>query len=381
MVIHDNILILLFFNEDNKLNSNYWKFINRIKKQKYPNIKNYLLNRYNDLTINSKGILKESLYRIMRHIEYHTKCPICGKYTTFNPLKESCYNDHCSRSCEMKDKNVMEKHNQSCLKKYGSVNNFQKGKQTKLKKYGNENYNNTEKRNNTNLEKYGNICSLHNEEIREKTFKTNLEKYGTKFAQSNIIVKDKIKKSNINTCKEKYGVENIMQTNFAQQHQKETLQNKYGVDNISKSNLIKENIKEIVNKRNNTKKENNTFNSSLPEQESYELLKEKYKDVISQYSSNLYPFACDFYIPELDLYIECNYHWTHGGKPYEGTKEDLDKIKLWKSKNTKFYNNAINTWSILDVKKFNIAKKNNLNYLVFWNINELKKWINNYDNN
>ena len=28
-----------------------------------------------------------------------------------------------------------------------------------------------------------------------------------------------------------------------------------------------------------------------------------------------YPFACDFYISSLDLFIECNYHWTHGGKP------------------------------------------------------------------
>ena len=34
------------------------------------------------------------------------------------------------------------------------------------------------------------------------------------------------------------------------------------------------------------------------------------------------PFACYFYIPSLDLFIECNYRWTHGGKPYEGTEDD-----------------------------------------------------------
>ena len=47
------------------------------------------------------------------------------------------------------------------------------------------------------------------------------------------------------------------------------------------------------------------------------------EDIIRQYKSDLYPFACDFYIPSLDLYIECNYHWTHGNKLYEGTKEGL----------------------------------------------------------
>ena len=128
---------------------------------------------------------------------------------------------------------------------------------------------------------------------------------------------------------------------------------------------------------------NNSFNKSKAEDNYYKFLLEYYSDndIERNHYTDKYPFRCDFYIYSEDKYIECNYHWTHGGKPYEGTKEDLDKIKLWKSKNTKFYNNAINTWSILDVKKFNISKKNNINYLVFWNIDELKKWIDNYDNN
>ena len=40
-----------------------------------------------------------------------------------------------------------------------------------------------------------------------------------------------------------------------------------------------------------------------------------------------YPFACDFYISSLDLFIECNYHWTHGGKPYEGTEDDKQIVE------------------------------------------------------
>lgn len=42
---------------------------------------------------------------------------------------------------------------------------------------------------------------------------------------------------------------------------------------------------------------------------------------------------------------------------------------------TKFYNNAIQTWTDRDVNKRNVAKKNKLNYLVFYSILEIGKWI------
>ena len=50
-----------------------------------------------------------------------------------------------------------------------------------------------------------------------------------------------------------------------------------------------------------------------------------------------------------------------------------DLLSIWKNKNTKYYNNAIETWTIRDVKKRNIARENNLNYLeIFSNdINEV----------
>ena len=391
LIHHDNILIELFFNENNKLNSNYWKFINRIKKQKYPNIKNYLLNRYSDLSIGSKTILKESLYRILRHIENRIKCPICGNSTSFNPLKETCYNDHCSRSCEMKDKKVMEKHNKSCLEKYGSINNSSKMKQTKLQKYGDENYNNSEKRNNTNLKKYGNICSLQNDNIKEKTYKTNIKKYGNKIAQKNIDIRNKIKNSNINTCRIKYGVDNIMQVEGIYDKVKNTCIQKYGVDNFTKSTQYKENYPNILEKVLKTKRENNTFNTSTPEDQSYELLKEKYQDIIRQYRSEVYPFNCDFYIPSLDLYIECQYGQFHHKRPYLGTEQDLKDIEILKEKANKIhlktgknksrYDVEIETWTIKDVNKRNIAKQNKLNYIEFWNVNGLKKWLISYDNN
>ena len=137
------------------------------------------------------------------------------------------------------------------------------------------------------------------------------------------------------------------------------------------------NSKEVRDKLYNTKKKNHTFNSSNKENQTYNFLKEKYKDIIRQYKSDLYPFACDFYIPSLDLYIECNYHWTHGNKLYEGTKEDNLILEQWKSKNTQYYNNAINTWTNLDIKKYNIAKENNLNYICFYSFKDFLNWLNN----
>ena len=104
-------------------------------------------------------------------------------------------------------------------------------------------------------------------------------------------------------------------------------------------------------------------------------MKEQYPNVITQYKDSSYPFACDFYIPYLYLFIECNYHCTHGGRLYEGTENDKKIEEKWKKKNTKFYDNAIQTWTDRDVNKRNTVRENKLNYIEFWNIDNLKTWM------
>ena len=125
-----------------------------------------------------------------------------------------------------------------------------------------------------------------------------------------------------------------------------------------------------------TKRKNNTFNVSEPEKKIKQLLESKFSDIKYQYKSEKYPFMCDFYIPELDLYIEYQGHWSHNKKPFEGTAEDLIKVNKWKSRNTKFYKAAINTWTIRDPLKRETAKKNNLNWLEFFNIQQFMNWFN-----
>lgn len=130
---------------------------------------------------------------------------------------------------------------------------------------------------------------------------------------------------------------------------------------------------EIVNKQFKTKKENNNFKTSAPEEKYYIYLCEKYgKDnVFRQYRDERYPFHCDFYVKPEDLFIELNITWTHGGKPFDSTSiEDLQKLEKWeeKAKTSEYYKGAIKTWTISDIEKFKIARENNLNYKVYYKI-------------
>lgn len=51
---------------------------------------------------------------------------------------------------------------------------------------------------------------------------------------------------------------------------------------------------------------------------------------------------------------------------------DINTLKIWESKN---YQNGIYTWTIKDIEKRNIAKKNNLNYKEIWTVNEMYEFV------
>ena len=373
--------------------------------------KEYLISRFND----SKSI-KESCWRILYSIEKRPTCQICGNPVIFNGRKNNIFSKTCCKECELKLKANLTKNRNYSEEQKQQIKD--KTRQTKLEKYGDENYNNRDKAKLTCLEKYGetsynktnegkekikksmqekygvdyaayldtNIFKTDNpqqhNEIKEKTKNTRINKYGQYMSPNNIesLKTNKVKEKRVDsfnkTMIDKYG--NTSYRNL-EKHKKTCLE-KYGVDSYFKTEEFKKFFKEsqphIQQKTYETHKKNNSFNISKPENLSYELLKEKFTNVIRQYKSDVYPFACDFYIPELDLYIECNYSWLHGGHPYDNTnEEDKKMIEIWKEKNTPYYNNAIGTWTIRDVNKRNIAKQNNLNYIEFWNLEELKCWL------
>ena len=231
------------------------------------------------------------------------------------------------------------------------------------------------------------------EEIKEKIKQTNLERYNKEYYSQTKEFKDKFKDAEYvksiqdkikNTNKERYGADWYLQSyehrskyddaDFIE-HLKDLNRCKYGADWYFTSEEFKKKfenyewVKSIQDKIYNTKKKNNTFNTSKIEEQIklyIDSLDVRYEH---QYTSDQYPFNCDFYFPDYDLYVEIQGSWTHGGKPFTGSEEDLKLLEKWKSKNTKYYQNAIETWTNRDVKKREIARQNELNYLEIFSCN------------
>lgn len=157
---------------------------------------------------------------------------------------------------------------------------------------------------------------------------------------------------------------------------------KYGVKNYFMTDEFKNKYAEIVEenerKKHDTRKDNHTFNVSEKENDVYRILLNRFdkSDIVRQYSDSRYPYSCDFYIRSIDTFIEYNGNWTHGGHPYDETNEnDRNTVDVWRRKNSRFYDNAIENWTIRDVSKRKTAKENNLNFIEFWNLSDVRKYV------
>lgn len=123
----------------------------------------------------------------------------------------------------------------------------------------------------------------------------------------------------------------------------------------------------ILQKQYITKSTNKSWNTSKLEEKYYNELLEKYNknDVIRQYKDDMrYPFNCDFYIKSEDRFIELQGTWCHGGHLFNPfNEEDLKKLEIWKekAKTSRYYQKAIEVWTVTDVLKYNTAIQNNLN--------------------
>lgn len=256
-------------------------------------------------------------------------------------------------------------------------------KRTMKQKYGVENAsldkNMVEKRQKTLANNWGVSCYLKSDICKEKTKKHNLKKYGVDYFVQTDEFKDKAKESWVKN----YGVDNPFKSKEIKDKIKRMNFEKYGFENYSKTKKFRyymdKNREEINQKIYQTKRNNCTFNSSKPEKDIERILKEKYPQTKIQYKSESYPFNCDFYIPEIDTYIEYQGTWFHGGESYIGTNEQKEKLKLWETKlnsGHKSYSRAIRIWNEEDVLKRRTAQQNNLNYLEFFNMRQFMDWFN-----
>ena len=407
---------------DQEILSYFLKSNGHVNVQRLTNIseeyKEYLDNRYTD-----SQSLRETIKRIQYNIDVRPVCVICGKPVKFlNGKKNQLFNKTCCKEhANMLDgitvKKVL-KDIYSDVNKKQEINN--KIRETCLLKYGDEHYSNRIKAKETCLQRYGVTSPLKSEIFKQKSKETCLQRYGVeytgqipekiekthkvcleKYGVDSVFKVQKFRNQSLDTCIKKYAsneddinsIVNIGQLKYVKDKIKNTCLEKYGVENPMQTQYYKNLISsilssnEIQEKIYNTKLLNNSFNISYQEDVCFDLLKEKYSDCIRQYKSELYPFNCDFYIPSLDLYIEYNGSHYHHYHPFDinddndinelnRLKEKAENSNAHKNGKKSQYDNIIYTWTILDLKKRNIAQQNNLNYIEFWNINEVKEWIN-----
>lgn len=209
----------------------------------------------------------------------------------------------------------------------------------------------------TNLEKYGSISPLGNEGIKQKSKQTCLKKYGSEHISHSTVIREKIRKTNL----EKYGSETP-----------------FGNKKIQKKIAEKFSTGKPQQKCNETKRANGTFNTSEDEEQAYHMLVEKfgYTDVFRQHKTKEYPFPCDFYIKSLNLYLEYQGSWVHGGEIYNPSKiEHQKEVNRWQSKGTEYFDYAIKVWTERDPEKRRVAKENHLSWIEFFNLEDLEQWL------
>ena len=361
----------------------------------------------------------------------------CGNATTFISIVDG-YRKYCSPGCA--GRQTIEIRENTCLIKYGHANPFQseeiieKIHKTKEIKYGDKGYHNTEQMCATKLKRYG--CKGYNnpdkyketmkntygkditnyyqtDEFKDKSKKTKLENYGDESYSNREKFKETIKNKSpeekqksidkfIATMsskseEEKYqislkiskSVSNYYATRTSEQAINHTNAMIASLKNFHKK--LRED-KDAYNdfwgkqkeKAYKTKSKNKSWNSSSWEKIVNDKLVSIFglNNVVHHYATDTrYPFESDFFVKSLDLFIECNFHWTHGGHWFDTNDDnDIQTINKWKEKDTDYYNTAISVWTDKDILKRDVAINNKLNFLAFFNLSEFFEWIKAYEN-
>lgn len=399
MKTHDSLIIKILIKDDKILTNS----IRKINNGKYPNILEYLNSRYDD-----SDCMTETIRRIKYKLEERPVCKWCGGHVSFNGYHKGSmhYSACCCSSCHAKY--TKDKRFETNIKKYGRKNfgSAEKVKEYWINHYGVDNPAKTDfvkkKMRETNLRKYGFNCSSKSEIVKEKTKQTCLKRYGVEYAGQIEEAKEKSKK----TCLEKYGSEYYIGSKDCLEKTIEFSKQNYNVDWFTKSEKIKNKAKETMlrrygveysmqipknkeymsylmssyemqERRYNTMKRNHTFNSSSTEEELFLYIKSRFPTVVRQYKDkNRYPYFCDFYIPELDYFIELQGYYTHGKHPFDpNSNEDLQLIEYYKKKYGEDCQ-PITIWSIKDVEKRDCAKRNHLNFKEVWSLEDGKNFVN-----
>lgn len=367
----DNYILDKCFETTGRIKSFIYKQIS--SNPEYLNIKQYLEHRYSDIPI-ELFTYKEVLFRIKHNIEIRPKCQICGKPVQFigkNPGGKfpTYYKATCGKEHERK---LAKQHEIKTLEEiYGVSNTF-----------------------NIPGIKEKSIAARQTNTAKEKRKQTMINKYGYPYA----FMSDTARK-NANESLKRYRIQNsnVQKTNKQRAYEYSVIlkllsTTNYDLEYYRNHELYKNYVESYntvieANRKNfNTRKSNQTVNTSSPENNLNDILCEVFSDTVRNYSDERYNFKCDFYIPTLDLFIEYQGSMFHNKKPYKDEyKNELNKIierneelKKLTGKSVTAYDNLIKTWTVRDILKRNTAKQNKLNYLEiypFYSIEDVPDFI------
>ena len=92
--------------------------------------------------------------------------------------------------------------------------------------------------------------------------------------------------------------------------------------------------------------------------------------------SGRYPYECDFYLPNIDTFIEINGTALHDNHIFDSNSEkDIEHLEYLKSRtDSSWYQSKLRIW-LKDKEKYDWAIKHNLNYVVLWNENDINSFI------
>lgn len=343
----------------------------------------------------------KSRMSIMNHIIRTHKCTGQQYYDKFYKKKDEGLCENCKK--ETKFLNIDDGYAKCCcikcampgrakrnIEKYGYADNFhnpniiklshseqadKKRKATMKERYGVESYTSTKEFQQISKQYF----QEHKKEITAKSKQTNIDKYGVScnFKRQDIIEKNKVashtpevNEKRKQTTLKHFGVENVFQLPEV----KEKAQRNSHTPEVMAKMHANRDYRQIAIKSAETKKKNG--NRSTLELKFIYLCKEHNIKYIEEYSDDRYPFPCDFYLPDLDYFVELHGSWVHGGHIFNKRK-DKQKLEKWqeKVKTSNYYKVALKTWTIKDPNKLKTAKKNNLNYILLWSLEDIDKWF------
>lgn len=255
----------------------------------------------------------------------------------------------------------MRKHMSQVMKKNAPMI-AAKSRKTCFEKYGVEYYGQTVEARKAQSERmHGNL-----DVFLAKTRATMQKRYGVNYSWESAALRNKA----YSTMQKRYGTSCYCQSDDYRENLdsimdkvRNTNMSRYGAPFYVQSDEYKQNVDDIQSRIIATKRQNGVLNTSTVEKHV-----KGFDDFDSQYNNDSrYPYLCDFYDKDRDLFIEVNASWTHGYHWYDA-ENDVDTCKKWKvkSKKSEYYANALEVFTKRDVEKRETARVSNLNYVTLW---------------